>query len=72
MTFSLRPARLGERAPRPGPLPAAEQIGYGWGFFISGVVLLIAAVGWVLAPETRTATELEADLMAAESDVEPV
>lgn len=44
---------------------AAEQIGYGWGFFISGVVLLIAAVGWVMAPETRTATELEADLMAA-------
>jgi len=51
---------------------AAEQIGYGGGFFISGVVLLIAAVGWVMAPETRTATELEADLMAAESDVEPV
>lgn len=36
------------------------------------MVLLIAAVGWVMAPETRTATELEADLMAAESDVEPV
>ncbi|ORV43888.1 MFS transporter [Mycobacterium conspicuum] len=31
----------------------AEQLGYGWGFAISGVVLLVAAVGWVMAPETR-------------------
>nr|WP_278184177.1 MFS transporter [Mycobacterium mantenii] len=32
----------------------AERLSYGWGFTISGVVLLIAAVGWVAAPETRT------------------
>ncbi|OSC28073.1 MFS transporter [Mycobacterium vulneris] len=50
----------------------AEQFSYTWGFVISGIVLLIAAVGWVVAPETRTAVDLEADLMASESDVEPV
>ena len=33
----------------------AEQMSYAWGFAISGVVLLIAAVGWVVAPETRPA-----------------
>jgi len=31
----------------------AERLSYGWGFTISGIVLLIAAVGWVAAPETR-------------------
>jgi MFS family permease len=31
----------------------AERLSYAWGFAISGVVLLIAAVGWVVAPETR-------------------
>nr|WP_231986622.1 MFS transporter [Mycobacterium sp. 852002-40037_SCH5390672] len=51
---------------------AAEQFSYTWGFVISGVVLLIAAVGWVMAPETRAAVDLEADLMASEADVEPV
>jgi MFS family permease len=50
----------------------AEQFSYSWGFVISGIVLLIAAVGWVVAPETRMAMDLEADLMASESDVEPV
>lgn len=32
----------------------AERLTYSWGFTISGIVLLIAAVGWVAAPETRT------------------
>jgi MFS family permease len=51
---------------------AAEQFSYMWGFVISGIVLLIAAIGWVVAPETRTAADLEADLLASEADVEPV
>ena len=39
----------------------AERLGYGWGFAISGIVLLIAAVGWVAAPETRTVPDAEPD-----------
>lgn len=31
----------------------AQHVTFGWGFAISGIVLLIAAVGWVAAPETR-------------------
>jgi MFS family permease len=37
----------------------AEQLSFGWGFGISGIVLLIAALGWVLAPETRPPLEPE-------------
>ncbi|HET9890121.1 MAG TPA: MFS transporter [Mycobacterium sp.] len=37
----------------------AERLSYGWGFTISGIVLLIAAVGWVAAPETRTVPDPE-------------
>ncbi|HEX5252929.1 MAG TPA: MFS transporter [Mycobacterium sp.] len=51
---------------------SAEQFSYTSGFVISGIVLLIAAIGWGVAPETRTAVDLEADLMASEPDVEPV
>ncbi|SPM32285.1 Predicted arabinose efflux permease, MFS family [Mycobacterium rhizamassiliense] len=39
----------------------AERLSYGWGFVISGIVLLIAAVGWVAAPETRTVPDAEPD-----------
>ena len=35
----------------------AEQVNFGWAFVISGIVLLVAAVAWVPAPETRTALE---------------
>ncbi|MEO6795320.1 MAG: MFS transporter [Mycobacterium sp.] len=31
----------------------AQRLSFEWGFAISGVVLLVASVGWVLAPETR-------------------
>lgn len=31
----------------------AQQLSYGWAFGLSGVILLIAAVGWMFAPETR-------------------
>ncbi len=47
----------------------AEQVGYPWGFAISGIVLLIAAVGWVLAPETRPALDPVSDSLP-DADVE--
>ena len=31
----------------------AQQLSYAWAFAISGAILLVAAVGWVLAPETH-------------------
>lgn len=31
----------------------AQQLSYAWAFAISGAILLLAAVGWVLAPETH-------------------
>lgn len=31
----------------------AQQLSYGWAFGISGVILLLAALGWLAAPETR-------------------
>ena len=47
----------------------AEELGFGWDFGISGIVLLIAAAGWVLAPETRMAVE-PAGTVPAEADIE--
>lgn len=46
----------------------AEQLNFSWGFTISGIVLVIAAFGWVVSPETRPVLELlppEAELDAA-------
>jgi MFS family permease len=48
----------------------AEQLNFGWGFFISGIVLLIAAVGWVMAPETRPASEPTSEMLPTAADVE--
>jgi MFS family permease len=31
----------------------AEHLSYGWGFALSGIVLLAAGVAWMFAPETR-------------------
>ncbi len=31
----------------------AQQLSYSWSFAVSGAILLLAAVGWLLAPETR-------------------
>jgi MFS family permease len=31
----------------------AQHLSFGWGFAVSGIVLLAAAGGWMLAPETR-------------------
>jgi MFS family permease len=47
----------------------AEQMGFGWSFAISGIVLLIAGFGWVLAPETRTVLAV-ADPLPSQADVE--
>ena len=49
---------------------AAEHIGFGWGFAISGIVLLIAAVGWVRAPETRPALDPVSDPAPSQADAE--
>lgn len=47
----------------------AQHLSYGWDFTISGMVLLIAAVGWVLAPETRTVLEPAPHLLPSQADV---
>jgi ACDE family multidrug resistance protein len=31
----------------------AEHVGFGWGFIVSGLILMAAAVVWVFAPETQ-------------------
>ena len=31
----------------------AQHTSFGWAFVVSGGILLLAAVGWTLAPETR-------------------
>ncbi len=31
----------------------AQKLSYGWAFGVSGAILLVAALGWLLAPETR-------------------
>ena len=31
----------------------AQRLGFGWAFGISGMILLVAAIGWVFAPETH-------------------
>lgn len=49
---------------------AAEKLSYGWGFGISGIVLLIAAAGWVLAPETRPALDAAPELVPPQADAE--
>ncbi|WP_374026297.1 MFS transporter [Mycobacterium sp. HNNTM2301] len=49
---------------------AAEKLSFGWGFGISGIVLLIAAFGWVLAPETRTLVHPEHGLAEPDADGE--
>lgn len=37
----------------------AQQVSFGWAFAVSGLMLLIAAVGWMFAPETREESPLE-------------
>ncbi len=47
-----------------------ERLSFGWDFAISGMVLLIAAVGWVLAPETRVVVDPVPGLLPSQADVE--
>lgn len=35
----------------------AQYLSFGWGFVVSGIILLAAAGGWMLAPETRVAVK---------------
>ncbi|OBF70417.1 MFS transporter permease [Mycobacterium sp. 852002-51613_SCH5001154] len=49
---------------------AAEELSFGWGFGISGIVLVIAAAGWILAPETRTLIHPEHGLAEPQADGE--
>jgi MFS family permease len=37
----------------------AEHLSFGWAFVVSGMILSVAAVGWVLAPETRARPRAE-------------
>lgn len=37
----------------------AEHWSYNWSFVLSGVLLLLAALGWVLAPETRVTPQTQ-------------
>lgn len=37
----------------------AQQLSFGWAFAVSGAMLLVAAVGWVFAPETRDRSPVE-------------
>lgn len=39
----------------------AEHLSFGWGFAISGIVVLAAGVGWMFAPETRVAGQSAAE-----------
>ncbi|ORB40316.1 MFS transporter [Mycobacterium paraseoulense] len=48
----------------------AEKLSFGWGFTISGIVLLVAALGWVLAQETRTLIHPEHGLAESPADGE--
>ena len=48
----------------------AQHLSFSWDFIISGVILLIAAAGWVLAPETRPMLDAEPELLACQPDVE--
>jgi MFS family permease len=48
----------------------AEHLSFGWDFAISGLVLLLAAVAWVFAPETRPELDPVADPSPSQPDVE--
>ncbi len=37
----------------------AQHLSFGWAFALSGLILLVASVGWTFAPETRDAAPLE-------------
>lgn len=55
----------------------AQHVSFGWSFGVSGAVLLVATVGWLLTPETRSTAETaravdDSWLRGTEGDVAPV
>jgi MFS family permease len=48
----------------------ATHVSFGWDFATSGLVLLIAGLVWVFAPETRAELDPAPGRLSAESDVE--
>jgi MFS family permease len=50
--------------------PIAEDLSFGWDFDISGIILLIAAAFWVVAPETRVTNDPAHGLVEPEDAVE--
>lgn len=50
----------------------AEHWSFGWGFAVSGIILLVAAVGWMFAPETRVADQPELPMLASRRAPEPI
>ena len=48
----------------------AEHLGFGWGFAISGTVLLVAAVGWVRGSGDAAGARPVSDPLPSQADVE--
>lgn len=48
----------------------AERFSFGWAFVVSGLVLLVAAIGWVAAPETRPVPRVMAGMRPSDADLE--
>jgi len=41
----------------------AEHLSFGWAFAVSGVILVLSSVGWMLAPETRDSSSLDSPVL---------
>lgn len=41
----------------------AEHLSFGWAFAVSGVILVLASIGWMFAPETRDASSVDASTL---------
>ncbi len=49
----------------------AQYLSYGWAFGVSGLILLVAAAGWLFAPETRDAPPLDLEPVPSQAVGEP-
>jgi MFS family permease len=57
-TFQMM-SDLGSIAGSLGVGVVAERLSFGWAFGLSGLILLVAAIFWILAPETRGKPTIE-------------